>query len=256
MNDWLTRLDDEGYAVLPGFLAPDAVAALRALTDRLSPPADFERGPWLQVHRHPIDDPWMARLASPALAEVGRKILHAERVEDLRLLEQVLIRTDPKPAPHGPTGWHVDWAFAPGERDARPRQTYFHLVHALSAVEPGGGAFTIVPGSHRRTYAAVAGGATLAALKADPVGVAGVDTAGAVEVCCNAGDLLVFDPMALHSASTNRRSAPRYVAFASFFDRSARRLEETLRATGYQKGYPAGMRDALPESLRGLLDWV
>lgn len=259
MNDLRARLDDVGYAVLPGFLDRDSAAALRDLTDRLSPPPDFERGPWLHVHRHPLDHPEMVRLASPALAEVARAVLDADRVEDLSLLEQVLIRTDPRPGPHGPTGWHVDWAFFPEERDSRPRRTYYHLVHACSTVAPGGGAFTIVPGSHHRTYAAMARCDTserVDAFKRDPAGVAGVDLADAVEVCPEEGDLLVFDPMALHSASTNRNALPRHVAFASFFDRSATRLRDALRATGYQKGYPAGMRDALPTSLRGLLDWV
>jgi hypothetical protein len=38
--------------------------------------------------------------------------------------------------------------------EATPRQTYFHMVTMLADVEPGGGAFTIIPGSHHATFAA------------------------------------------------------------------------------------------------------
>jgi len=105
----------------------------------------------------------------------------------------VLIRADPGPLPAGPTGWHVDMAFFPDQYESRPRRTYYHMVHACSTVQPGGGAFMIVPGSHRRTYAATEALArtdeALEAFKRDVVKRSGCDPAHeAVEVCPEEGD--------------------------------------------------------------------
>lgn len=257
----LETLDEQGYALLPDFLDRETTAAIRRLTDRLAPPIEpAERPDIRRIHdlRHPIDDPLMARLATrPALLELGRTLLGTRSLSDLRLLEQVLIRTDPKPPPHGPVGWHVDWAFFPDECQATPRRTYFHLVHACSTVEPGGGAFLIVPGSHRQTYAATAHLSTedeLADFQRHAVERAGVDLRGAVEVCAREGDLIAFNPMAIHSASGNARARPRYVYFTSFFDASATRLRDGLRAISYRDRFPESLRTGLPESLRPLLE--
>ncbi len=194
-------------------------------------------------------------LNNPVLLALAKECLEAE---SLRLLEQVLIRSDPRPPPHGPLGWHVDWTFFPRHCEAVPKQTYFHMVHCLNTVPAGGAAFMIVPGSHHLTYAASAqmhSAEELAELKRDPAAVAGVDTRAAIEVCPDEGDLLVFNPMALHSGSGNATQEPRYVYFASFFDASAEELWAALRATKYRDGFPAALREHLPEDLREMLEW-
>ena len=132
------------------------------------------------------------------------------------------------------------------------------MVHALNTVPPGGGAFMIVPGSHHLTYAASAKINTaedLAQLKRDPVGVAGIDTSKGTEICPNEGDLLIFNPMALHSASGNATDQPRYVYFTSYFDTSATELWNALRETKYRDSFPDELREQLPEELRPLLQW-
>lgn len=247
--------------VVPGFLDARLTAEIRAHIDRLAPPiTPLNQQDARRVHdlRHPLPGTIMSRIVTPALVELAQTILKTPELGDLRLLEQVLIRTDPGPHPPGPTGWHVDWAFFPREYTAVPRQTYYHMVHACSTVEPGGGAFTIVPGSHHRTYAATAQLTTadeLAAFKGNPAQAAGVDLDAGIKVCAAEGDLIVFNPMCLHSASRNTRSQPRYVYFASFFDISARRLCESLRANNYLKGFSEDLRAGLPAPWRSLLDW-
>jgi ectoine hydroxylase-related dioxygenase (phytanoyl-CoA dioxygenase family) len=67
--------------------------------------------------------------------------------------------------------------------------------------------------------------------------------------------LLVFNPMALHSASGNATQAPRYVYFASFFDAAAKDLWDALRAAKYRDGFPAALREHLPEDMLELLEW-
>lgn len=259
MQTQLNQLEQDGYTVIPAFLDHDTTSRIRAHMDSLLPPvtpkedADAKR-----VHdlRHPIPGAIMAEIvANPRLLELAQKILYTN---DLRLLEQVLIRTDPKegvPAPAG--GWHIDMAFLPEHYNARPRQTYFHMVHALNTIPPDGGATTIIPGSHHKTYAAsqkLGSMDALTELKHNPVEVAGIDLNDAIEVLPNEGDLLIFNPMCLHSASANLSDSPRYVYFASFMDDSAGDLKDYLKAVNYQRAFPDSLRDNLPANLRSLLD--
>ena len=253
------QLDQEGYTTIPDFLNQQTTRSIRRHIDTLLPPDDTppeDRKRWHAVLRHPIPGAIMAELIDhPPIRILATQLLQSQ---ELRLLEQVLIRSDPKPPPHGPSDWHVDWTFLPRNYEAVPHQTYFHMVHALNTVPPGGGAFMIVPGSHHLTYAASAKINTaedLAQLKRDPVGVAGIDTSKGIEICPNEGDLLIFNPMALHSASGNATDQPRYVYFTSYFDTSATELWNALRETKYRDGFPDELREQLPEELRPLLQW-
>ena len=102
----LEQLEDQGYMVVPGFLDARMTAALRAHIDRLAPPgAPADLPDVRRVHdlRHPLPGVIMAQIITPALVELAQTLLGTRDVADLRLLEQVLIRTDPRPPPHGPT---------------------------------------------------------------------------------------------------------------------------------------------------------
>jgi hypothetical protein len=253
------QLEQQGYTLVRGFLDKQMTRLARQHIDSLLPPSNAtQQDPkrWRFVLRHPIPGAIMADLLNnPALFELANECLQPR---ELRLLEQVLIRSDPQPPPHGPLGWHVDWAFFPRQYKAVPRQTYFHMVHCLNTVGPGGAAFMIVPESHQLTYAASAQMRTdeeLATLKQDPAGVAGIDLSQGIEVCPDEGDLLIFNPMALHSGSCNATDHPRYVYFVSFFDTSATELFEELRRTKYRDGFADSLRENLSMDLRALLEW-
>ena len=179
------QLEQQGYTLVRGFLDKQMTRLARQHIDSLLPPSNAtQQDPkrWRFVLRHPIPGAIMADLLNnPALFELANECLQPR---ELRLLEQVLIRSDPQPPPHGPLGWHVDWAFFPRQYKAVPRQTYFHMVHCLNTVGPGGAAFMIVPESHQLTYAASAQMRTdeeLATLKQDPAGVAGIDLSQGIE---------------------------------------------------------------------------
>jgi ectoine hydroxylase-related dioxygenase (phytanoyl-CoA dioxygenase family) len=258
MNAQFEQLENEGYTVFPNFLDQPTVQRIREHMDSLMPPiAPPEQAVPARVHllRHPIPGAIMAEiLARPELIELATELLKAK---ELRLLEQVLIRTDPQITKPPVGGWHVDMAFLPEHYQATPRQTYFHMVHCLNNVAPGGGAFTIVPGSHHKTFAAatrLGSEEALQELRANPIEVAGVDISEAIEVNAKEGDLLVFNPMALHSASANHSTESRYVYFASFHDVSADYLIRELQRTNYSPAFPDSLRDNLPEELRFLLD--
>lgn len=256
LQQHLDELEEQGYAVVKGFLDKELTARVRQHIDELAPPIqpptveDVKR---VNDLRHPIPGAIMAEiLNNPRLLDLAKATL---RSENLVLLEQVLIRTDPKPPPYGPGGWHVDWAFWPEEYETTPRQTYYHMVHMLSKVEPGGGAFMIIPGCHKVTYATTAGRTEeqMEEFKRDPIGVAGIDMSKAIEVPADEGDLLIFNPMCLHSASGNSSTQPRYVYFASFMDAAPTRLREEMRKKGARDVFPDSLRDNLPDELKPLL---
>lgn len=258
MERQFAQLEAEGYTVFPNFLDTTTTARIRAHMDSLLPPVaplEDTSAPRLHTLRHPIPGAIMAEiLNNPRLLELGAALVKAR---ELRMLEQVLIRTDPQPGPHVVGGWHIDMPFLPRHYNATPRQTYYHLVHALNTVAPGGGAFTIVPGSHHKTYAAaekLGSEERLPELHKNPIEVAGIDVNEAIEICPNEGDLLVFNPMALHSGSPNITPQPRYVYFASFCDVSALYLRQHITDTNYLKGYPDSLIDNLPAELRPLLN--
>jgi ectoine hydroxylase-related dioxygenase (phytanoyl-CoA dioxygenase family) len=257
MNQQFEELEENGYTVFPGFLDTETTARIRAHMDALLPPVaprDDANAKRLHTMRHPIPGEIMAEiLANPRLIELAGQLLKSD---DLRLLEQVLIRTDPADQEPGARGWHVDMPFFPAHYNAAPRQTYFHMVHALNPVAPHSGAFTIVPGSHKKTYAASAKMSSeeeLDLLKSNPAEIAGVDISEALEVLPEDGDLLVFNPMALHSASANVGEQSRYVYFASFFDPSAEYLQRRLNEKNVRGHFPDSLRDNLPEELKSLL---
>ena len=250
------QLETEGYTVFPQFLNNTTTERIREHMDSVLPPvAPSDEAKVLRINtlRHPIAGEIMAEILSQGLVELAQQTLCSN---ELRLLEQVLIRTDPQAQSAPVNQWHVDMAFLPEHYHARPRQTYFHMVHCLNTVAPGGGAFTIVPGSHHLTYAAAAklgDEKRLGELKMSPIQVAGIDISQAIEVCANEGDLLVFNPMALHSSSVNTTPQPRYVYFASFYDPSATYLKNELEKTNYIPAFPDSLRDNLAPQLQHLV---
>lgn len=261
----LAHLDDQGYVVVKDFLGRETTAAIRKYIDEILPPRQPKELPDLpRVHiaRHPITGSIMPGLASRVeLLELARATLRipaSEKFDTMRMLEQVLIRTDPGPLKPGPTGWHVDMAFWPDQYESTPRRTYYHMVHACNTVPPGGGAFTILPGSHKLTYAATARARTkeeLQAFKKNPIGVAGLDASKCIEVLAQEGDLIIFNPMCLHSASANVSDVSRYVYFASFHHVTATWLREALVEMKYEVPFPPGFKEALPAHARHLLDF-
>ncbi len=252
----LQELETQGYTVFPGFLDHTTTAAVRAHIDSLAGPVGpDDRGRPKHVLRHPIPGAIMARLASnPATLELAALSIGSR---DLRLREQVLIRSDPEPPPYDFPGWHIDGAFCRREFEASPRQVYYQMLHYCSRVSSGGAAFMIVPGSHKLSLGVSdeaereRGEHPIPSLTA---AVSGVSEGEGIEICANEGDLIVFNPLCHHAASANRTDRPRYVYFSSFYHPSAQRLIELMRRTAYRDNFPDSLRRGLPPRLQALLD--
>ncbi|MBA2479093.1 MAG: phytanoyl-CoA dioxygenase family protein [Planctomycetes bacterium] len=259
----LAQLEADGFTVLPGFLDHATTRALRDHIDALAGPVRPAHEPAeRRIHdlRHPIPGEIMAEMVTPQHLELARMLFDAQ---ELRLTEQVLIRTDPATQPPGPVGWHIDFAFHPRHYAARPRQTYVQMVHALSTVESGGAATMVVPGSHHLILEAArrlsepmerTDCVDQVAFKDEVMRTAGVDLTRGIEILPNEGDLVLFHPTCVHSGSRNTRAQARYVMFMSFFDVSATDLNAYLRSEKYRDRFPDSLRDHLPPEMRSLLD--
>ncbi len=92
--------------------------------------ADFERGPWADLHSEPIVDLTFFPVCSPALVTGDPPL-----VEPAGLRSQTLIHVS-----QTPDSWSL-WLRAAGLPDLEPRRTvtYDHLALALSAAEAGRG---------------------------------------------------------------------------------------------------------------------
>ena len=163
-RDWdvhAAELEDRGYTIVPDVLPLELCARARDHMDGLlalpAPGGAASRS-------HPIPGGIMGELATVPLLLECASALYRSPVPELRLTEQVLIRTDPEapggeplPGPAGggePRGWHCDFVFQPQHFHATPRQNYFQMFGVFTDVLPGAACTMVVPGSHKKTMAA------------------------------------------------------------------------------------------------------
>ncbi len=255
LNIRLQELESQGYTVFPEYLDRDTTAAIRAHIDSLVGPIVPGDHTARRDLRHPIPGAIMARLVNnPATLELAATLIGSR---DLRLREQVFIRSDPSPPPYQAPQWHIDAAFCREEFEARPRQVYYQMLHCCSTVSTGGAAFMIVPGSHKLSLEA-SGKAEQAEgrgpIQNHTASVPDANDDDGIEICANDGDLIVFNPLCYHASSPNRTDRPRYVYFTSFYHPSAARLIELVRRTKYRDNFPDSLRQGLPPELQSLLD--
>ena len=158
---------------------------------------------WRHDIRHPLPHPELAlAVTEGGLPELLADLLHSE-LSRLRLMQQILVRTDPCGEPErdrqaGTPGWHLvrppfpvlapakrralpsrlrpdahahpapqDTTFLPRHYEARPRQNLYHCLSALHDIDPLCAPFLLVPGSHEwcRAYTAALPPERLAALR-------------------------------------------------------------------------------------------
>ena len=223
LNIRLQELESQGYTVFPEYLDRDTTAAIRAHIDSLvGPIVSGDRTAARRDLRHPIPGAIMARLVNnPATLELAATLIGSR---DLRLREQVFIRSDPSPPPYQAPQWHIDAAFCRAEFEVRPRQVYYQMLHCCSTVSAGGAAFMIVPGSHKLSLAAsdkAERAEGRGPIQNHTASVPEANDADGIEICANDGDLIIFNPLCYHSSSPNRTDQPRYVYFTSFYHPSA-----------------------------------
>ncbi len=211
-----------GYAVVRGLFAPDEVAAIAGLAERVHADAlahgrsfrhgnlfyniaPGEAGPVLRMAQWPVwrvreldavrTDPRFAALLAPLIGGDIKQIIH---------------QIHWKPRGGGSGGdfaWHQD------SRSRRPREAYRDLANAyvqtglaLDPHTPESGCLQVVPGSHRLGDLGLAtDGAVLGReLSDDDLRAVGVDPATKRDLLLAPGDVALWSPFLLHASGRNR----------------------------------------------------
>ncbi len=258
----MEELEELGYTLLPRFMDRETTADIRRFIDTAianRQHSGAERGGSTFHHRvcSPIDHPITAQLASDRrILEIAGKSL---RAENLRLRQQMFMLTNPcgEPPPSKADGWHIDTPFTTEEWRATPSKIFIQFFYYCSPVKSGGAATMVVPGSHKLTYPAA--DAILGSEEGyrkfwgDTVELAQIDLSRGREVIVDEGDVLIFNPMTLHSGSKNVTDTPRYAFHCSFYDQSAEKVRNLPRPTFYDI-FSENMIAQMPPDLLPLLE--
>lgn len=258
----LEELEELGYTLLPRFIDKETTADIRRFIDDSIANKRYsgaERGSSTFHYRvcSPIEHPIAAQLASDRrILEVAAKSLRAEH---LRLRQQMFMLTNPCGAlpPSKADGWHIDTPFTTAEWRATPSKVFIQFFYYCSPVKSGGAATMVVPRSHKLTYPAAD-----AILGTDDgyntfwrntAELAQIDLSQAQEVIVDEGDVLIFNPMTLHTGSNNVTDAPRYAFHCSFYDQSSEKVRSLPRPTFYDI-FSESMIAQMPLDLLPLLE--
>lgn len=268
----------QGFTVVRGFCDRASCRAAREAIDAYLGTASAERVPvpkeelghnggsggFTHVVSHP--NPILSSMAHylPQLASVHAASLASEP-EHMCLNGQHFIRTDPSDVAPGAKNWHVDNCFLPRHEAATPRRVYTRSILALNKIEKGGAAVMFLPSGVAAARNVVARMVAeqgedaydprdwlpplqreLIVQDNDPNGsgrgkVLAVRSAGLqppVECLMDEGDLVIFDAMSLHTASSCSNGNARYVLTSSFHDARALEMPHKL--------YAAAMRHLRP----------
>jgi ectoine hydroxylase-related dioxygenase (phytanoyl-CoA dioxygenase family) len=209
-----------GYVVVPGLLAPDEVAELRAVTQRIEDAAEgvedetpvYDFAPASDGRRvierikkpHRADPFYWGMAQHPKILAV----LSAFIGPDIRLSHSKINMK----APMGGAAleWHQDWAFAP----------HTHMGTCVASVmiddsSPANGALQFLEGSHRGPLLDHHGpdGFFLGAVGVDDPGV---NLAAARALVGPAGTVAFHHPMTIHGSGTNMSGDPRRILFLEY----------------------------------------
>lgn len=204
-----------GYAVLRGFLAPEALAAVRGAVDaavRRPAVAGCER-PHNELIPLRWDDPTVDLILGAA--ERRRAIAAATGGDDVRWISGYV---SVKPAHSAPLWWHQDWWCWDHPVSFLAGAPQVALLCYLSATDERHGALRVLPGTHRRSVAlhallpeAHAGGDRL-----PPDHAALCDQPGQVTVAAQVGDAVLLDYRVLHGTHPNAAAGCRDCVLLSF----------------------------------------
>jgi hypothetical protein len=183
------ELAEQGYTIIPQLIGSQLASAGRQLIDDLLgesdpvpqvDPARYQPGPWpegeplrgtgsrLPVlttgnYRHSICHPICSHVAAELLlpfVALNEELLDCP-AERLKLMQQMMVRTDASPPPHAghgnapPIGWHMDQAFLPRHYESQPRDVLPHHAGAehraarLRALLRGNGVLPPSAADHR-----------------------------------------------------------------------------------------------------------
>jgi hypothetical protein len=225
------RYWEDGYLIVNGILTPDEAAVGRAILDEtitLKSPEGFVHTTWgtrrqLQTPKNSI--PALGPYAHhPRMLKLAAALLHGE----VALLNEpiAVVSFTGKICGNLTDGnWigHTDgWPTGPVKDRVGTTASIWLNFRDLT---PGGGAMTMIPGSHWWLDKAVADPAFLERKKKDNGYTVKENLPGLawepIELCLRAGGVFVYNGYTIHNASDNKHEAPRQVCLYNFVTRAA-----------------------------------
>lgn len=252
------EFDELGYTVFENLLSDDEVAAGSALFDELLTPDT--QPPIVTGDANELNGRKQlnSKHCEPRLAMFGThpRLLEAASVligPDFRLTSAPIPCATFKSRPGGERfdfGYHVDWPQNP----PRPGDlTRVNSVLHFAPVEPGGGAFMVVPRSHRLILSILEDPELRErALQQKFEGFPGLGEP--VEMCVSAGSAIFYHAYLVHDRSENLRDQPRKVLFSLFKAYESEDERRQVRETAAKSLHPAFVEamDARVRQLCGL----
>lgn len=226
-------LEDDGFAVVRGFLPPGELPELRAAFERLVETAralpgtaDVEGARFVVTQ-----DPFRLHRvvwcggAEPSLARYGADprflALAADALGSQALVQLVQQAHFKLPGDGVEFAWHQD---ASNRRygselwtDVDGRGSYLQMTLAVDPMSPDNGGLRMLPGTHRLGF--------VADPKTGALPPTVVDEARAVDVLLEPGDLAVFGPFVVHGSGPNTGAVPRRLFLQGYALPGANRRE-------------------------------
>ncbi|HZP84172.1 MAG TPA: phytanoyl-CoA dioxygenase family protein [Chthonomonadaceae bacterium] len=199
----------DGFLVVPDALPLDMVARLTEVVDRLYERGLREQGLSKTNHWHMRncvveDDLFLELLDWPATFPLVVDLLNW----NIHLITSHLIVRAPSPPDAGANwkaeGWHRDGGTSYSEMQEPHPRLLIKIAYWLTDLsEPGRGGIRFVPGSHR--------------LVGPPAQAEGAsDPYGAIEVCANPGDAVLFEQRMWHAVGPNTSTLTRKSLFFGY----------------------------------------
>lgn len=206
------RFECHGYLLLPEVLSPDEVATVNAAADA-----------HLEAYRHEYKERAPATLQHASMLEgtegfdpliwhpnvLGR--VNALLGNDAAFVETSVILKDGETPAH--TGWHRD--IGPGGVDLTSATLAVSVIYYLSDVGPDGGAFAVVPGSHKFPFPVP---------KLENIG----DMPYYEVLAAPAGSAIFFHGALWHTATTNDSNRQRRTVHNYYFRRWMKKTVHTI----------------------------
>lgn len=247
----MTQFANDGYCLLPGLLAPDAVECAReAVCEVIAKP-----------HGETCERPnntlvplrWDDEIVALVTGD-GRRLAESVGADDLRLISgYISIKTPKSP----PLWWHQDWWCWDHPVSYHPAAAQVALLCYLCDTDSRNGALRVLPGSHLRSvplHAVLPEAHADDAAALDPAHPSMTDHEGQVTLDLAAGDAAVIDYRLLHGTHANDSDRRRDCVLVSFAP-NWRSLPSDIR--GHLIQHPALPIDAEEQAssmaLRGLL---
>ena len=231
----VAQLDEQGYAILRGFLPPDEVSAVRAEVDRVEAAALRHRASYRDrnLYFEILDDPeagrkvvlqahWFAWI-NPALEALRRHPRYLAVLEPLlgRDIKQIAnqIHWKPPGAKYTRYRFHQDLRFR--ERPELYRDLlggYVTTGLAIDRQDAENGALEVFPGSHKLGYLGLSddGPIMVGETQEDELRRAGLDPDAAVVCDLDPGDLLLWTLYTVHGSGPNRAARDRRLMINSY----------------------------------------